>query len=407
MSYFPVPFAASLALVISIAGLTTPNGAAQSAVDEGKPRYELTLSADEFVLLHAAAQTGVQKYGGDADFRIMIFRSTEGLRYRITIDQKLLLDVWTYWMAEKTADVVGRADFDQLSEAARAVLTIAQRVNAALASAKANPVWETAAFEGRLVADAEGLVLAREPQALRLDVGPLDNIHQFIGGEVIVFGSERVRGRVAAQRVIEHRKNALEMIVMSQCPFAKRAEAAVLEHLRLQSEGGNALMGSHPQTSDDALETQAIPSDAAFDLSVRYLFTVIQSDDKRTYGSLHGEPEIRENLVQMILRDEYPHLFRNYLNLRIKSDEPWQSLVAELGLKDDDLAYINDRITRDRDALIAAEHASVQSRFGTVAGSPTFFWNSRPIKDLADVPHLRGVASIAGQCGGRDSAVDH
>ncbi|MDX2197900.1 MAG: hypothetical protein SF069_02895 [Phycisphaerae bacterium] len=396
MSFLPVRFAAVLALATFVATLIIPSSAAQLAVDDSKPRYELTLSADEFVLLHAAAQSGVQKYGGDADFRIMIFRSGEDSRYRITIDQKLLLDVWTYWMAEKTADVVGRADFDQLSEAARTVLTIAQRVNAALASAKANPVWETAAFEGRLVADAEGLVLAREPQALRLDVGPLDNLYPFIGGEVIVFGSERVRGRIAAQRVIEHRKNALEIIVMSQCPFAKRAEAAVLEHLRSQSEAGNT--NAAPG---------AIPSDTPFDLSVRYLFTAIQSGGKRTYGSLHGEPEIRENLVQMIVRDEYSHAFRDYLSLRIKSDEPWQTLAKEVGLSADDLSYIEDRITRDRDAIIAAEYAFVQSRFGAVAGSPTFFWESRPIQELADVPHLRGVASVAGQCGGADSAGHH
>ena len=69
--------------------------------------------------------------------------------------------------------------------------------------------------------------------------------------------------------------------------------------------------------------------------------------------SLHGEPEIHEDLVQIFIRDSYCSFFRDYLKIRIK--EPgtdWKELARKIKIKEGYIHDIEEKITKERDSLI-------------------------------------------------------
>src|SRR6185503_5003946 len=103
---------------------------------------------------------------------------------------------------------------------------------------------------------------------------------RLVGREARVQGSIRELDVLTADALREVHANTLDLFVMSQCPFGRQAVHSVVEEL-LQQPSGNR------------------PA-----LRVRYIFYEQKDAQGNTsFTSLHGEPEIVENLVQIVLQE--------------------------------------------------------------------------------------------------------
>ena len=189
---------------------------------------------------------------------------------------------------------------------------------------------------------------------------------------VVADGFVKVPGEFEVTRFLAKRENTLELFVMSFCPFGQKAEAKLLAFLA---------------------STNAI---AKLRLDVHYIFYKQQKDAKDVFVSLHGEPEVTENLVQMLMRDHFPSVvFQNYLHLRNKSgDTDWKKLAEQVGLTKDNIAFIETSITTNRDALIRGEYDYAAGRYEITDGSPSYVWESERVSDLKKIAAFKGLDEI-------------
>lgn len=347
------------------------------------PRYEFNVNADEFALLHAAAQTAVGKYGGDASFRVKIAKTHDGVLWAVRIDDPRLIEAWTYWMAEKTAEIVNVVNVDALSDEAKLLLRTARSVNARLVASKAHPIWDQTTVAGRVVASSENFLLDDGVRRHRLVAPSADSVRPWVNKYVVATGFVKAVGHLEAVQIIEQRKNTLEIAVMSHCPFARRAENLVFQSARPTS-------GTNGQAATQPAEPPTI--------ELRYLFTQKKDGDNTVYSALHGEPEVQENLVQMILRDRFPEYFRDYVMKRAASEAPWEELAIAVQIDTGEIAQIRDAIIAERDELIAAEVNYLRSRYGEIQASPTFIWESQRVDDVSKLPGLQQLLAAGEQC---------
>jgi len=352
------------------------------------PRYELRLSPIEFSVLHGAALDGVSKYGGDADFEVKLAKeSGDEIITTVTITNPRLLDVWTFWMAEKTAQLLNHADLDQLDESAKVALKAVQTINAKLVEAKQDPIYEITIVTGLVVSDKNGLRIDTDAASVRISSEESGDLTHWMGKPVLATGYVKTPGVMDVEHVVEYKPNTLEVFVMSQCPFGTQAEYSIIKYLH------------------GLPHREEVPH-----LEVHYLFyekpPESRSDGKPmdggtpSYFSLHGEREVEENLVQIVLRDDHPELFFDYLLHRASSEMPWPDLAMEVGLGMDDVAVVRDRIVSERDALIQAERDYCIKNYQISDGSPTFVWESRLAPDIHKVKPFAKLDFSAPKCVG-------
>ncbi len=155
--------------------------------------------------------------------------------------------------------------------------------------------------------------------------------------------------------------NHLDVFVMSYCPFAQAAEAGLLNYLN------------------------AMPAGQSFEIEIHYIFYKTIQDGTIVYTCLHGEKEVQENLVQMMIRDLAPEYFHLYLLARIGSRAPWQELAAGVGLTQAEIEHIQTAIELLRDELIEREYAVTTQTYKIYDGSPAYVWNGERIKNLTDI----------------------
>lgn len=351
--------------------------ASTAAIEPVQPKFILDLSIEEFSVLHSAADHGVRTYGGHCEFKTDIFRSDQGQIWQITISDPKLLPVWTQWMAEKTAELVAVTDIDQLSETDRLAYRVTKSLTTKLREAATRPIFDTQRYTGTPSKRPDGTI------AFQLSDGPLVQITgsaatgltSLIGKPAVLHGTVKVPGVLEATSAYPLRENTLEVFVISLCPFGKAAEKAIIE--RVAENAGSA------ETSP-AVE-------------FRYLFLPIQNTS--TFTCMHGEPEVIENLVQMVIRDQFPDRFFAYLLKRASSDAPWAELAAAVGFDKVATDYIATEIIRNREPMMSAEYAYWKAR-GIQHESPTYMFEGRPVRDITTVPGMRGVKLAQGSCGG-------
>lgn len=376
------------------------------AVELTPHRYELALTLDEFSVLHGAAASGVERYGGWAEFDVRI-DATNGATptWTVTIDNTRMLEVWQQWMAQSTAELVGMVDFDRLDRGSVGALAVTQSVNTKVEQALASPIWDPSTVAGTLLverrndgaprvvlmpssgilADATGPAADFELQPLVLTGAAADALvgSGLIGHEVLASGPIKAYGYMELSGVTERLSDTVELFVMSQCPFGIAATTAAIERIR-------------------ELERRGEP---APNLSVRYIFYesrvapgTIGSSPKR-FASMHGEPEVEENVVQMAIRDGYAEQFFDYLLLRSNSPSAdWTQLARAVGIDPLDIEALKQTIAFDRDEMIAREHAYVAGQRGVTDGSPTWSFESRLIAGPASIPGFENLSLQAGGC---------
>lgn len=304
----------------------------------------------------------------------MLAKNGDEVAWTVIITQPRLLEMWEYWMAEKTTELVNLLDFDNLDPASKSALATVRSVNAKISQARANPIWDLVTLSGNVAENDEQWFIKGDQGEYRITGSRLEELKALKGKPVVAKGYVKVRGQFQVLKFQRKKENTLELFVMSLCPFSERAEASIIRFL-------------------DSYSRNPRPS-----LEVHYIFYKKTRDGKTVFTSLHGDKEIQENLVQMLIRDAHPDALHDYLLMRVESDEPWQALVERVGLTPEQIDLIAGRIKKDRDSLIEKEYAYVAGLHGIRDGSPTYLWESERVRDIRQIPAFAKLQSPSEQC---------
>ena len=111
-------------------------------------------------------------------------------------------------------------------------------------------------------------------------------------------------------RIARMGKPTLELFVMSYCPFGIQAEEKLIPIVK---EFGNKI--------DFKLQFIAQEKEAP------------SAQDITPFTSLHGYPEVAENIRQLLIAQEYPEMYLDYILCRGKKlDKSWENCADKLGI---------------------------------------------------------------------------
>lgn len=361
--------AATLLTTRTQAGEATSREHLQPAV----PRYSAALTYGEFSAVHAAADRAYHAHS--PTLRVRLAGEGESASWVVEFGDSTQLDAIASRLAEFAR--VGEAPHTAAAPAGGPDTSRCEAARTALArlrAARFAPLWDVTSAEGELVYrdGAWHVATAGAPVPIRA-ADPGVRPDALAGRRVLASGVVHTAGVLDVLKLVEVRRGTLDLFVMSLCPFARRAELSVLDRLA------------------------TMPDSVALD--VHYIFYPQGDSAGAPLTSMHGEDEVRENLVQMWIRDHFPDSFRRYLRLRSGSDERWEVLARRAGLLAGDVIRLAQGIAQRRDELAAREYDRVANVWGVRDGSPTFVWESRVVPDLRRVPGFEALVATAESCG--------
>ncbi len=357
---------------------TTPisaqNGKEQNKLTPQDPRYELKLTLDEFSVLSSSLADGIERFGGFVDFHLGIAQVEEQVVWTIQSDDASLLEIIEHRLAWKSADFVKTVDLDNLDADSKLTLKGMKSLLAKVEDSKKNPIWNLVKISGMIMRADEDWHLLVDQGQYKLTGNSLSALGQNATDRFIVHGYLKEMNEIEVVRFQPVKQNTLELFVMSQCPFGQNAEIALTD-----------LLDNYAGDSKPRLE-------------VRFIFYEQHDGDKKIYASLHGEEELRENLVQIVIRDQFQQFSYKYLKRRVHSDKPWQEIAKEVGMSKKQIEKTEQIIHQDRDALIQAEYNYATNEYGIYDGSPTYVWESERIENIQDVKVFQDITVTSEGC---------
>ena len=148
-----------------------------------------------------------------------------------------------------------------------------------------------------------------------------------------------------ASRIARVGKPTLELFVMSYCPFGVQAEEKLIPIVK---EFGNKI--------DFKLQFIAQEKEAP------------SAQDITPFTSLHGYPEVAENIRQLLIAQEYPDRYLDYILCRGKKlDKSWEDCAEKLGI---DVAKIQRLFDTPEAEQLFRENIKRAAELG-VRASPT------------------------------------
>lgn len=360
-----------LVMAVTAFGVLT----AKADISPTPPRFILRLNLNEFSILNVSEMDGLLKYGGSAEFKLNMAREgTNEVVWTVTVENPRLMELLGIFVGEKTVKLVQSLDADTIDTNQRLALQAIKSLTLKLEAAQKNPVWEVVTLSGYVMREKETWKIVSKDAVLSIIGDRLEELKKLEGKPVVASGFIKVQGQFEVTSFLEKRKNTLEVFVMSLCPFGQRAETSLFAHLE-----------TLPVAQPPAVE-------------IRYLFYKRTMEGKDTFVALHGEPEIVENLVQMVIRDRHPQFFRNYIGLRATNAAvPFAKLAVQAGLKESDVQAIEQAMVAEREALILKEYEYATGRYGILDGSPTYVWESERVADLRKIEAFKGMAGGASE----------
>ncbi|MCP4119992.1 MAG: hypothetical protein GY737_32265 [Desulfobacteraceae bacterium] len=322
------------------------------------PRYELVLDMNELTILCKTVSDGLNKYGGSANFEMNAAKNSKGTLWRVIIDNPKLPDVLTYWVSEKSLAIVKSINPDNLTPNNKLLLKVVKGLSDKIDAAKKNPIRDRINISGKITEEKGNLFIKGKGFQYSVSGKYTDAIKKKKGRQVVLSGVVKVKNQIEATRLVEKKDNTLELFVMSQCPFGQMAETSLINYI------------------------DTLPDDQRPDISIRYIFNL----KNNKFTSMHGEPEIAENLVQMVVRDEFQDYFHPYLLQRCNDMErPWREVAKEIGISDKKVAHIENKIATERKKLILAEYNYAVLTYDITDRSPTYVWESEIISDVRKI----------------------
>ena len=148
-------------------------------------------------------------------------------------------------------------------------------------------------------------------------------------------------------RIARVGKPTLELFVMSYCPFGVQAEEKIIPIVK---EFGDAI--------DFKLQFIAQEKETP------------SPQDITPFTSLHGYPEVAENIRQLLIAQKYPDLYLDYILCRGKKlDKSWENCAEKLGI---DVAKIQELFDSPEAEQLFRENIKRAAELG-VRASPTIF----------------------------------
>ena len=150
-----------------------------------------------------------------------------------------------------------------------------------------------------------------------------------------------------ASRIARMGKPTVQLFVMSYCPFAVQAEDKLIPIVKKFGEQINFKLQFIAQAKE---ETSA--------------------QDITPFTSLHGYPEVAENIRQLLIAQEYPDQYLDYILCRGKKlDKSWEACAEKLGI---DVARIQALFDSPEAEQLFRENIARADVLG-VKASPTIF----------------------------------
>jgi hypothetical protein len=344
--------------------------AAESSAPLSLPQYSLQLSLNEFSILSAAEVDGLLKYGGSGDFKVTMAKAGNEVLWTVVIDNPRQMELLGIFVGEKTVKIVQGLNPNSIDPSEKIALEAIKSLTQKMEFAQKNPLWNSLKLAGQVLHQDTNWLFQTKEETYHLTGEKLNELRTRTRPDqpIVAAGYVKTPGEFELTSFIEKQTNTLELLVMSQCPFALQAESKLLAFLRQTN------LTARPQ------------------LEVRYLFSKTQSAGKDVFGSAHGTEEVTEDLVQMAVRDVFPNSFLAYLRERIlHPDSPWKRLAENAGLQTANLTLIEKMITDQRESMLRGEYETMVSRHGVVDASPSFFWESEPVRDLKKLEAFKSL----------------
>lgn len=350
---------------------------AENKLSPQSPRYEFKLNLNEFSILNSSMVGGLDKYGGGVEFYLRMAKEEDEIVWTVTITNPKLIEVLGYWTAEKSAELLNTVDVDNLDAKSKLALATMKSLNEKVAYAQENPLWDPVRLSGAVIQDNGVLFIEGQHGKYEATGDYLGELEKRKGKRVVAVGYIKLKDQIEVSAFLDVKVNTLELFVMSLCPFSKKAEAFILDFL-----------DSYPGKPKPSLE-------------IHYIFYRRNDGDSVIYSSLHGEKEINENLVQVVIRDKHPQFYHDYLLERVSNNDiQWMKLAKAVGMLNRDIESIQRTIDTEREALIEQEYDYVTGTYQIYDGSPAYVWECERVADVRKVEAFKGLNLSSDQCAG-------
>jgi len=340
------------------------------------PTYEISLNLNEYTVFNAAEVDGLLKYGGSGDFQLRMAKEGNEVIWNITIKNPRQMEVLRIYLGEEAIKLIPNTDPSNFDAKNRLMLGAVKSLGTKLDYAQKNPIWDSLTLSGTVTPAGSNWVLQGNEARFNLVGNKLPELKSRIGKHVVADGFMKLPGQFEVTRYIDQKTNTLELFVMSFCPFGQRAETMLYDFL------GRTNISARPK------------------LDIHYIFYKQNKDGNDVFVSMHGDEEVTEDLVQIMIRDNFPPaIFEAYIRLRNESGSTdWHKLAGQVGLSKDNIATIDTTITNARETLIRQEYDYVAAQCDIKDGSPSYIWESEKVADISKVPIFKGIDSPKESC---------
>lgn len=324
------------------------------------PSYELNLSLNEYSMFNSTVVNGLNQHKGTVEFNLQMTTTEHAVIWKLYMDDPRIIQIIQKWIADESIRLIQSIqDFKQLDQRNQIALNAIKSLSFKLNRSIKNPIWEKVSLSGIVRVDNNDQVFIENSMGKCQITGiHAANIKHLKNKSIVTQGYMKEINKMDVFHFITKKKNLLEVFIMGQCPFGLKTAKALID-------------------SNQKMEPKHRP-----DLQFYYIFY----QNQKGFSSLHGEAEVMENLVQIVIRDTFSDQFFPYLLLRAEHPkENWKTLATKTGLTSEIIQVINNKISTQQKHIIKKEYNYVAGRYQIYDGSPTFVWESERIEDISQI----------------------
>jgi len=323
------------------------------------PYFEFILNLNEYSIFNSAIVSALDKYGGVIDFNLKMGKTKSGIIWKITIFNKNDIKTIKQWVGEKTVELVSSIkDFSNLNNnsqiALNTIKTLAVKVDASIN----NPVWEKLIISGIVSVTDKEIFLNYKGNKYQVTGNLIQTIKQLNGKSIVSEAYIKSKNQIEIIKFLPQNKNTLEIFIMAKCKYALKAVNSICNFIN------------------------TIPESKKPHIKIHYIFFL----KKQGFTSLHGEDEVIENLVQILIRDNYNNYLLKYIEHRLDDNQSnWKDIAKKTGLNIETINNIETKINTKKKSLIQSEYDYVAGLYGVFNKSPAYVWESMKIENLNEI----------------------
>jgi len=337
------------------------------------PCYKIRLKSEQYPIFSQSVFNGIHEKGGKLDYSVEILKERTGIFVNISICDRVLAEQVKSELSQEVVDVLSQIEsLDRIEPTTKWKLNALKAINQKIDYALKNPSRPEVNLKGTIQSNNGVMILATIKDGTSLLTSRMQNrLSPFEGQQVVVHGLRNEDNSIEVQSILPVKENTLELFIMSQCPFGLQAAERLIDFK-------NRTGAQSPE------------------LDIRYIFY-----QKPTgFESMHGEEELVENLVHMLIRDRHGNVFFDYLTKRIDDKTAnWQNLAAAAGLSKKEINSLETALKTDREVLIRQEYDYVNNKNRIADGSPSYVWQGEQINNLELIEAFKDInLQLSGDC---------